>query len=96
MAMTLDPLAIILTLIIYGAGLFVAYRRGAQDTRRRYSDLINRLHKQYNLELNKENSLLLELWDMEKSKWLSTYLLKIETIQGEILYENWVDNSSNR
>ena len=66
MAMTLDPIAVILTLIIYGAGLFVAYRRGAHDTKKRYSELINRLHKQYNLELNKENPLILELWDMEK------------------------------
>lgn len=64
----MDSLTVIGLIIVYGAGILIAYRKGTQDTKSRYSKLINRLHKQYNIELNTENGLLIELFDLEKDQ----------------------------
>ena len=63
----MDPWITIGTLLIYGAGLVIAYRQGANRTKKKYADLINRLHKQYREEMNTESDLLSVLTDLEQS-----------------------------
>lgn len=61
----MDPIFTLSSLIIYGAGLFLVYKKGENDTKRRYSELINRLHRQYNIEMNDKPVPLFDLDNIE-------------------------------
>jgi hypothetical protein len=52
---------------IYIIGLYIAYIRGKNSMKSKYSELINRLHKQYAAENSSRNRLLDILDDMEEN-----------------------------
>ena len=61
----MDPIFTLSLLLIYGVCLFLVYKKGENDTKRRYSELINRLHKQYMIEMNDKPAPLFDLDNIE-------------------------------
>jgi hypothetical protein len=65
--MYLDSLTTFVFLFLYSASVLTAYHRGGHDMKAKYSSLINRLHRQYFTEMNRESDLLDFLDDMENN-----------------------------
>jgi len=67
--MYLEPLTTFVFLVLYSISLLVAYQRGSHYMKQRYSNLINRLHRQYVTEINRASNLLDSLNDAEKNSY---------------------------
>jgi len=67
--MYLDPLTTFVFLILYSVCLLVAYQRGCNHVKAKYSSLINRLHRQYVTEINRTSDLLDSLDDIENNSY---------------------------